>query len=34
MVVQKLRHMQGLSHFEQLISLLEVFQLLATSTER
>jgi AraC-like DNA-binding protein len=33
-VAQKLRHMQALSHFEQLISLLEVFQLLATSTER
>jgi AraC-like DNA-binding protein len=32
-VAQKLRHMQALSFFEQLISLLEVFQLLATSNE-
>ncbi len=32
-VAQRLRHMQTLLHFEQLISLLEVFQLLATSTE-
>ncbi|HEY8971951.1 MAG TPA: AraC family transcriptional regulator [Puia sp.] len=33
MVAEKLRRMQGLSHFRQLISLLEVFQLLATSKE-
>ena len=32
-VSEKLRQMQSLSHFEQLISLLEVFQLLATSKE-
>jgi AraC-like DNA-binding protein len=32
-VVAKLRHMEGLPHFEQLISLLEVFQILATSNE-
>ncbi len=32
-VVEKLRHMQGLPHFEQLINLLEVFQILATSKE-
>lgn len=32
-VAAKLRHMQTLSHFEQLIRLLEVFQLLATSGE-
>jgi len=30
-VGEKLKHMQTLSHFEQLISLLEVFQLLAVS---
>jgi len=32
-VCEKLRHMQSLSHFEQLISLLQVFQILATSNE-
>jgi AraC-like DNA-binding protein len=32
-VSKKLTHMQSLSHFEQLISLLEVFQLLANSKE-
>ena len=32
-VVDKLVHMQELPHFEQLLNLLEVFQLLATSTE-
>jgi AraC-like DNA-binding protein len=32
-VSEKLRHMQGLPHFEQLINLLEVFQRLATSKE-
>ena len=32
-VSEKLRHMQDLSHFEQLINLLQVFQLLATSKE-
>ena len=32
-VVEKLVHMQSLPHFEQLLNLLEVFQLLATSTE-
>jgi AraC-like DNA-binding protein len=32
-VSEKLRHMQGLSHFEQIISLLEVFQVLANSKE-
>lgn len=32
-VAQKLREMQALSHFDQLIRLLEVFQLLATSNE-
>jgi AraC-like DNA-binding protein len=32
-VSEKLKHMKSLSHFEQLISLLEVFQLLATSKE-
>ena len=33
MVAEKLRSMQGLSHFQQLISLLEVFQLLAASKD-
>ena len=33
LVAGKLRHMQTLPHFEQLLSLLEVFQLLATSKE-
>lgn len=33
MVAARLRHMQSLSHFEQLISLLEVFQLLANAKE-
>lgn len=32
-VAEKLQHMQALPHFEQLLSLLEVFQLLATSNE-
>ena len=32
-VAEKLKFMQGLPHFEQLINLLEVFQLLATSKE-
>lgn len=32
-VAEKLHHMQDLPHFQQLISLLEVFQLLATSKE-
>lgn len=32
-VSEKLRHMQSLSHFEQLMSLLEVFQILANSKE-
>ncbi len=32
-VSERLRHMQGLSHFEQIISLLEVFQVLANSKE-
>jgi AraC-like DNA-binding protein len=32
-VSEKLRHMQDLSHFEQLINLLQVFQLLAVSKE-
>jgi AraC-like DNA-binding protein len=33
MVAEKLRHMQALPHFEQLLNLLEVFQILATSKE-
>jgi AraC-like DNA-binding protein len=32
-VVEKLKHMQGLDHFEQLLCLLEVFQVLANSAE-
>ncbi len=32
-VAEKLRHMQALPHFEQLLNLLEVFQILATSKE-
>jgi AraC-like DNA-binding protein len=32
-VSEKLKHMQGRPHFEQLINLLEIFQVLATSTE-
>ena len=32
-VVQKLKQMQQLGHFDQLLCLLEIFQLLATSTE-
>jgi AraC-like DNA-binding protein len=31
--VKKLKNMQGLSHFEQLLCLLEIFQILATSNE-
>jgi AraC-like DNA-binding protein len=33
LVVEKLQLMQGLSHFQQLLTLLEIFQLLATSEE-
>jgi hypothetical protein len=32
-VAEKLRQMQSLHHFEQLMNLLEVFQILATSNE-
>ncbi len=32
-VSEKLRYMQGLGHFEQLLHLLEIFQILATSAE-
>lgn len=33
MVVKKLKHMQTVNHFEQLLCLLEIFQMLATSDE-